>query len=306
VISFRYHVVSILAVLLALAAGVALGGGPLSDLGSGGDNVTKRAEARSRELNKRLDEAGLTNSFQDEFAQGLSAGAVSSSLTSRPVVLITMPGADEKVVSSLTDLVGTAGGSVSGTYAVQPTLVSDGEKSLVDTLGSQLVERPEGKDAAASAPTYERMGQLIGRAVASTKDTGEAVDSSATDLLSSLKGADLLTQDAGEGKRGSLVMVVLGEEPANPDESDKIFGGLMTGLAGQSDGVVLAGTTRSGDDGLLAILRSDAAFSASVSTADSAETTAGRIAAVLALAADGGGTTGQYGAFGIDGALPRG
>jgi hypothetical protein len=306
VISFRYHVVSILAVLLALAAGVALGGGPLSDLGRGGDDATERAEARSLELTRRLDEAGLTDSFQDEFAQDLSAGAVRGSLTSRPIVLITMPGAEEKVVSSLSDLVGEAGGSVSGAYDVRPTLVSESEKSLVDTLGSQLAERPEGKDIAASAPTYERMGQLIGRAVASITDAGGAADNTAKDLLSSLKGADLLVRDEGSGTRGSLVIVVLGDEPESPDESDKIFSGLMTGLAEQCDGVVLAGTTRSGDDGLLAVLRDDVAFSANVSTADSTDTTAGRIAAVLALAADGRGTTGHYGAFGIDGPLPRG
>jgi hypothetical protein len=306
VISFRYHVVSILAVLLSLAAGVALGGGPLSDLGRGSDQATERAQERNQELSSRLDEADLTDSFQDEFAQDLSAGAVSGSLASRPVVLITMPGADEKVVSSLSDLVGEAGGSLSGTFAVQPPLVSATEKSLVDTLGSQLVEQPEGKDVAASAPTYERMGELIGRAVASVKDAGEAADGSAKDLLSSLKGADLLTQKAGEGTRGSLVIVVLGDEPAKPDETDKIYGGLMTGIAEQCDAVVLAGTTTSGNDGLLAALRGDVTFSANVSTADSTDTTAGRIAAVLALAADGRGTTGHYGAFGIDGALPRG
>lgn len=305
-ISFRYHVVSILAVLLALAAGVALGGGPLSDLGRGGDDATERAEARSQELTRRMDEAALTDSFQDEFAQALAAGAVNGSLASRPVVMITMPGADEAVVSSLSDLVGEAGGSVSGTYAVQPALVSDSEKSLVDTLGSQLVERPEGKDVAASAPTYERMGQLIGRAVASVTDAGGAADTTSKDLLSSLRGAELLVREGGSGTRGSLVIVVLGDEPVNPDESDKIFSGLLTGLAEKSDGVVLAATTRSGDDGLLAVLRDDVSFSANVSTADSTDSAAGRIAAVLALAADGGGTTGHYGAFGIDGPLPRG
>jgi hypothetical protein len=306
VISFRYHVVSILAVLLALAAGVALGGGPLSDIGRGGDDATERAEERSQELTRRLDEAGLTDSFQDEFAQALAAGAVSGSLSGRPVTIITMPGADEAVVSSLGDLVEAAGGSVSGTYAVQPTLISDSEKSLVDTLGSQLVERPEGKDIPASAPTYERMGQLIGRAVATVTDAGGPEDTAAKDLLSSLRGAELLVREGGSGTRGSLVIVVLGDEPVSPDESDKIFSGLLIGLADKSDGVVFAATTRSGEDGLLAVLRDDVTFSANVSTADSTDTTAGRIAAVLALAADGRGTTGHYGAFGIDGPLPRG
>lgn len=305
-ISFRYHVVSLLAVLLALAAGVALGGGPLSDVGGGGDDAAERAEARNQELSRQLDEADTNDSFQDEFAQALANGAVSGVLANRPVVMITLPGADEKVVDSLIDLVGAAGGSLTGLYAVQPTLVSEDEKSLVDTLGSQLVERPEGKDVDATAPTYERMGQLIGRAVASITDAGGASDNTSRDLLSSLKGADLLVREQGAGTRGSLVLVVLGEEPAEPDESDKIFGGLLNGLAEQCDGVLLAGSTRSGDTGLVSVLRGDVTFSANVSTADSAETTAGRIAAVLGLAEDARGTTGHYGAFGIDGALPRG
>jgi hypothetical protein len=306
VISFRYHVVSLLAVLLALAAGVALGGGPLSDVGGGDDDAAERSESRSQELSRQLDAADANDSFQDEFAQGLANSALGGALTGRPVVMITLPGADEKVVDSLTDLVGAAGGSLTGSYAVQSTLVSNGEKSLVDTLGSQLVEQPEGKDVDAAAPTYERMGQLIGRAVASVTDAGGAGDTTSTDLLSSLKGADLLVREQGSGTRGSLVIVVLGDEPAEPDESDKIYGGLLTGIAEQCDGVMLAGSTGSGDTGLVSVLRDDVTFSANVSTADSAETTAGRIAAVLGLAQDGRGTTGHYGAFGIDGAVPRG
>ena len=48
VISFRYHVVSLVAVFLALAVGVALGGGPLGELGRAEPARPAAADARPR------------------------------------------------------------------------------------------------------------------------------------------------------------------------------------------------------------------------------------------------------------------
>jgi len=306
VISFRYHVVSIVAVLLALAAGVALGGGPLSEIGRGGDEVAQRAEARSAELSRRLDAADEAGSFQDDFAETLATRSVGGVLASRPVSLVTMPGADEQVVKSLTDLLKQSGAVVGGSYAVLPRLLDGGEKSLVDTMGSQLREQLNVTGVAGSAPTYERMGGLLARAVSSGKDTGEPLDDPARELLSSLKSAELFAQTGAAEVRGSVVLVVLGDEPADPDQADSVYGGLLTGLAGQGDAVVVTGDTASARDGVLKILRDDVAVAGNVSSVDSDQTAAGRVAAVLALAADAKGTVGHYGATGIDGALPRG
>lgn len=305
-ISFRYHVVSLLAVLLALAAGVALGGGPLSEIGRSGDDAAERAEERNVELSQRLDAAGSTDAFEDEFAQSLSPRIVGGKLTNRPVVVVSMPGADKDVVASVTDLLGEAGASVTGTYDVLPRLLDPEEKSLVDTMSTQLIETTKVTTVASSAPSYIRIGGLIGRAIASTQDTGAAGDQVSQDILSSVKGADLFVTTKGGEARGSLVVVVLGDEPEDAAESGNLVGGLLTGLAAQSDGVVVAGSTTSAETGLLAALRDDVAVSANVSSADSADTVAGRVAAVLALATDAAGTSGHYGAAGIDGALPRG
>jgi hypothetical protein len=306
VISFRYHVVSLVAVLLALAAGVALGGGPLSELGRSDEDATASADERNAELADRLDVAGRTDAFQDEFTEVLAPRLVGGSLTNRPVVVVTLPGADEKVVTSIEDLLDDAGASVAGEYAVLPRLLDASEKSLVNTMSSQLIESLKAKSVAASAPTYDRIGGLVGRAIATEKDNGEEVDSPSQDILSSVKGADLFVTEQGGDTRGSLVVVVLGDEHADLGDTAGVVGGFLTGIASQSDGVVVAGSTQSADDGLLGALRDDVTFSANVSSADSADTVAGRVAALMALSTDARGTTGHYGADGIDGAIPRG
>lgn len=304
-ISFRYHIVSMVAVLLALAAGVALGGGPLSEIGRGGDESAKKVEQRNVELTQQLNQAGVADVFQDEFAEQTSSRVVRGTL-GRPVVLVTMPGADDDQVKSLSDLVARAGGKVAATYAVQSRLVDPNEKSLVDKLGIQVIQDVEDTGVRPSAPAYDRMGRLIGFAVATTNDRGEAAGPAAKDILSSLRGAEILTRTGGGDQRGSLVLVVLGDEPSDPAIVDNVYSGLLVGLATAADGVAVLGSTGSAENGLLKALRDDVSFSANVSSADSGQTMAGQVAVILALGADARGKVGQYGAAGIDGVVPRG
>lgn len=306
-ISFRYHVVSLVAVLLALAVGVALGGGPLSEIGRGaGDAATERAESRFAELEGRLDLAESTAAFQDDVAGSLGQRAIGSALSGRPVSILAMPGVEEPLLSSLGDLIGQAGGSVAGTYAVQPGMVAPDGKSLVDTMSTQVLENVEGTEIPAEATTYDRMGQLVGRAVATEEEGGTRSDGPAGDILSSLRGAELLTTSTGGQVRGSLVLLVLGDEPADPEGVENIVGGLATGIGAQSDGIVVAGTTASAAEGVLGLLRDQVSFTANVSSVDSVQTVTGRVATVLALGAAGAGDPGHFGALGIDGAVPRG
>lgn len=305
-ISFRYHIVSIAAVLLALAAGVALGGGPLSELGRPSDAAGERAEGRAEELARELESTEETAAFQDAFASATASRALSGELEGREVAVVALPSADEEVTTSLTRLVQQAGGSVSGSYQAQPGLVAADGKSLVDTLGAQILESVDGTDVPAEASTYDRMGQLIGRAVAAGGEGGARVDGAADDILSSLRGAELLTGSSDTGNRGSLVLLVLGSQPPEGEGVQNIVGGLATGLGTQADGMVVAGTTGSATNGILGLLRDEVSFTSNVSSVDSVQTVSGRVATVLGLAEDLRNEPGHYGAVGIDGALPRG
>ncbi|CUR59024.1 conserved exported hypothetical protein [metagenome] len=302
-ISFRQHLVSLVAVFLALAVGVVLGGGPLSDLGR--TTADEAADASGTATQDPAAEAAAA--FTGDYALATAPGTLAGDLEGQTVVLVTLPGADAAVTKQLGSLVSAGGGTVVGQYAVQPALVDPGEKSLVDTLGSQLVTSLKGVDVPADATTYVRMGRLLGLGVATRTPAGAPRDANADSVVESLTGAELLTTTGNAAKRGSLVLVVMGDEPTDPEAGgDVIMSGLTTGLAQVTRGVVVAGSTASADTGELAQLREDEALTATVSTTDSVQTTAGQVTAVLALAAAQNGDVGAFGASGADGAVPAG
>lgn len=300
----RHHSVSLLAVLLALALGVALGGGPLSDLGKAvaDDNGSARdADA----LAARLAAEKAAGDYRDQVTDALVPAAVQGQLTGRPVSIVTLAGADQKVVAELALAVEQAGGTVTGQYDARPDLVAPDKKSLVDTLSKQVADSVSDTGVAPDATTYDRMGQLIGRALATAEPRGEATDQASTDILGSLRGAKLMSPPADATQRGSLVLLVLGSEPTDTAGETNIYGGLLTGLAARANGVVVAGTTGSATGGLLKTLRAEPGVTEAVSTVDSVQTASGRLAAVLALAQEKQIGPRHYGAEGVDGVLPQ-
>jgi len=297
VISFRSHVVSLLAVFLALAVGVVLGGGPLSEVGRGAtaDDVT----AAQHEASQARTEAKQATAFADSFALTTAGRTLAHGLDGQTVVVLAMPGADDDQVAAVTGLVDTAGGTVVGRYQLQASLFDADQGSLVDTLGSQLTDLYQ-KDAP-SLTTYPRIGRLLGTGVSTSSVAGNDFDSGAVAIRESLKGADLVTEIGDPVRRGALVLVVLGAEPATDSGVDMMLSGVAAGLAQVARGVVVAGSTGSAQSGLLAALRG--ADAKDVSTADSLETAPGQVGAVLALIAASGGSVGSYGASGSDGAV---
>jgi hypothetical protein len=292
VISFRTHVVSLVAVLLALAAGVALGGGPLSEVG--------RSALASAPTTEQQQETAQTATFGDRFAATSAAKLYAGGLDTHPVALVTLPGSDEEVVGGLVGEVERAGGNLTATYAAEPALLEPAEKSLVDTLGSQLMTQLGSGVVEESAPTYERLGELLARAIAGTEKTGAPVDEDASAIRQSLAGAELVAAPDGDPKRAALVLVVLGD-----DVDDDVLSGLLAGLAAGSVGVVAVGDTESGADGDVAALRTSP-VAADVATVDGADTDLGRVTATLALIRSLKTSGGAFGASGSDGAVPLG
>jgi hypothetical protein len=284
VISYRHHIVSLVAVFLALAVGVVLGGGPLSDLGRD-DRAASAAVAE-----KRTERAA---DYGDLFATTSASTLYAGRLKSHPVAIVTMPGADGDVVTALTDQVAAAGGQVAGTYAVRSGLTDPSQKSLVDTLGSQLVTQLGGSAVDTDASTYVRLGQLLGLAVA----PGDLDAGDVQAIRESLAGADLVGSPKG-AKAAGLVLVVLGDrtDPA-------ILGGVAAGLAAKAPLVVAGETGTAAPDGDLGGLRSDAAAER-VTTVDGVESPLGQVSATLALIRSLTTQGGAFGAAGSDGAVP--
>jgi hypothetical protein len=289
-ISFRQHVVTLVAVFLALALGVVLGGGPLSEVGR--DALT----STSAQTKPRSGEDA--SAFGDAFATATATRLYDKQLAGRSVALVSVPGADQRVIESLIGQIEHAGGTLEGTYALQPALVDPGEKSLVDTLGSQLMTQLDSEAADEDAPTYERLGQLLGTAIATEEKDGAGVGGNTPSIRQSLAGADLVVSPEQDVGRAPLVLVVLGH-----DTDDNILGGLVAGLASRALGVVVAGDTRSGANGDVAALRKQPE-AGKVTTVDGVELGVGQVTTTLALVQSLTDKGGSFGASGSDGAVP--
>ncbi|MCW2738762.1 copper transporter [Nocardioides sp.] len=298
-ITLRHHVLTIVAVFLALAAGIVLGGGPLSDVGP-----SVAASRADQDDAAASGEGQAAADYNDAFLSALGPAMVSGRLAERSVAIVTVPGADEQLVTALTDSVTSAGGTVSARYSLGEDLVDPGQKSLVDTLGSQLLTQQGGDAVAADASTYDRIGQLLGLAVSTKEAAGVDVTGKSRAIVDAVTGAGLMEAPGDVARRAPLVLLVLGTDAAD-EGSDAVLAGLAEGLAAQAAGVVVVGTLQDGADGQLGRLRADPAASV-VASVDGIDTQAGRTTTIIALQRSLTTPGGSFGAAGADGAVPLG
>lgn len=292
-ITFRHFITTIVALFLALAVGIALGGGPLSDITDVGPAPVATTE--------QTEEPAAA--YAESFVGAVGPALTGAQLAERSVAVVTAPGVNEETLSALVEQVSAAGGTITGRYVLSDDLVSPDQKALVDTLGAQLMTQQ--KDAvAADATTYDRIGELLGLAVATTSPEGDEVSDPQSRIVETLVGADLMSLEGSAEQRAPLVLLVLGTEPA-AEGGDAILAGLATGLSRAAAGVVVAGTLADGGEGQVGRLRAEP-VSAEVATVDGIDTVAGRVTTVLALGRALETPGGAFGATGADGPAPLG
>jgi hypothetical protein len=274
---------TIAAVVLALAVGIALGAGPLAG---------KAEDALFASSTEHQPSAAAGDGFGDAAAHQVGTRLYADRLSGQPVALLALPGADPDTVKALGAEVVRAGGAPPTVWTAGPSLTSSGNMTLVDTLGSQLLDQLGKRAADPAAPAYERMGQLIGSAIASRRSGGEPGGADVQPIRQSLSAAKLVSGHTDSTRLAPVVLVVLGH-----DTDDRIVSGLLTGLHSRTRGLVVSAGERRGD-------LTAAASVAAVTTVDGVDRPLGRLAAVLAAIRSLDTPGGSFGASGADGALP--
>lgn len=309
-ISFRYHIVSIVSVFLALAVGVALGGGPLNR--EVDNTLVEQVQAdrtRKAELRSQLAALSTTNAFGDEFAETIAPGLVGGILKDRTVSFLVLPGAQQTEVSALGEMVQVAGGTVGGTVRIGDTFLDVENRQLVDELGTQLLAGADGVSVPADASGYEQVGTLLARAVGTDEPGGAPVDGTAESILAGLSTAGLLSTGEDLKRRGDLVVVVAGPGEGGPQEvqgASSIVTTVANALDAGTAGVVVAGPIASARGaGVIRAIRDDVVAARDVSTVDVLGRTAARVVVAMALAGQKNDQTGHFGAVdAADGAMP--
>lgn len=310
-ITFRYHIVTVVSLFLALAIGIAIGGGPLK--GEVDNSLVTQVENDRRtiaDLQGRLDGADTAAAYNDAVAEALAPDVLADRLAGHGVAVVVLPGADPATVDGLGERVRAAGGEVVGSYRLAPALLDRAQRGLVEDLAARLVTEVPDLAGVADASGYEQAGALIVRAIATAEDGPVEVDRSASAVLAGLSTAGLVTADGTPEARADLVLVVAGPGPQAelPSGAGTVLADLADAFSAGAAGVVLAGPTRAArPDGLLAAARRDLRTSSRVSTVDSANLVAGQVVTVLTLAGALAGEVGHHGAVGASGgAAPAG
>jgi Copper transport outer membrane protein, MctB len=307
VISFRYHLVSLAAVLLALAAGIVLGAGPLDEqLGGTSSASSSEQQAKLDALNGKVTDAQARVAYDDAAAAALAPAVLPGTLAGKTVVVVVTPGTDGAQVDELVKAVETAGGKVTGEVDVQRAWYAPDQATVLDSLTTQLL--PDGQALPSGGPYVKAGSALASALVTNAAHPSTKADETSVTLLTGFEEGGFIKVSGTPAVRAQLALVVSPEQVVKGDTADAANDTLLPLVAAldSGQGAVLAGPTGSAKPGgLVAAMRSSAPVRRAVSSDDVADTASGVIATVLALTQQVGGTTGQYGVGpGADAAMP--
>ena len=300
-IDFRYHLVSLIAVFLAVALGIVIGttalNAPILEDLEG--EVAALAEDK-RELETQTQKLQAQVDTGDAFGQAVAPALVAGSLAGRSVVLVAT-GEDVAVetVEELTTLVGEAGGTVTGTIRLQPGYTDPAGAAEVQSYvtGPGL---PTGVTLPETDDTGQLVGSLLGQVLMRPAAPGATVPDTAalSSVLAGLRALDVLDVESASVTPADFAVLLTAGAPAEEDGAQRTdtLVDLALALDAAGSGAVVAGDAASaGDPGLVGVIRADPEDSAAVSTVDNVDTAPGRISTVLALGREGAGTSGAYG-----------
>ncbi|WP_017589802.1 copper transporter [Nocardiopsis ganjiahuensis] len=318
-IDFRYHLVSIVAVFLALTVGLVLGTTMLQDpLLNTLKSETADLRGQSEELRAERDDSELLNAGADQFTDAVAGSVLEGRLLDRRVVLVAAPGADEEVVRALGGRVEDAGAEVVGQLLFEEAFLDSGSATFVDELAFQVSDDP----GDLSGNPYDKAGTELGRALAARggadedgeetkekeEDPEEETDGEtdgeedradghdANAVLSAFAEGGLLTVEGSPARSADTVVVVApaaGAPEEDEERANTALAGLTAALHRQVGPTVLAGGTDSGrQGGLVAHAR---AQEPSYATVDVVGRPTGDLVVVLALADSLDGSGSAYG-----------
>ncbi len=219
---YRYHALSLAAVLFALALGVLIGVaiGDSNLVSSAKSGIVHDLESEISAAHQQLSQQQGHVASEEAFANGLYPLAVHGLLSHRSVGLVFLGGSSERIDGLVHDAVTEAGGQVPSVVAVSEPLDLGGIEQ--DAAGTHF------QSLAASPETLERFGYVVGRQLVSGGHhvDGELLSRVRSSLLSSFDGQ--LTHLDG--------VVVVRAEPADmsapQSEASTAFDtGLLAGIA---------------------------------------------------------------------------
>jgi hypothetical protein len=303
-IDFRYHIVSLIAVFLALALGLFLGSTTLqstvtNNLHRQADRVTgenRALGAQNKVLNNQLTDSRA-------FISAVGPYAVANRLPGASVALVSAPGVNSDDRAAFTAELAAAGATVSADVQLQSAYLDPTQDAELGGLAEQL--RLPGHNLPTANGSTEISSELA--AVLAERPGHRPVSRTHVEsTLSALADGKFISVAGNPPTHPATLALMLVPAPngslsqANAQTQDTILLALAAQLQRLTTSLVVAGPTQTPlvAGGPLAAIAADSTLSKTVSTVDlgnaDQDAAAGRVSVVLALA-DPAAKPGSYG-----------
>ncbi|SCL29389.1 copper transporter [Micromonospora inyonensis] len=282
-INFRYHVVSLTAVFLALAIGLVVGTAALN--GPVADSLKERVSSLSKDnqqMRQAVNNLQRELEMEEDFAAEMAQAFLPGTLTGKRVLVLSLPtGRDH--TEGVVKMLQTAGATVTARMDVQDKFVSpDNNNNLLELTATAA--GPTG------APTANLPGNGHGVETSSAllanvllDRTPAVTDADRKAVLASYANAGYVTSAEPVTGPAEAVVLVSGQPYVDKDADRKDES--VVKIAEQFDRtgtLVVAGNGSAGGN-VVAVVRGDPVLSQSISTVDNGNTPQGQLVSVMAL-----------------------
>ena len=311
-IDFRYHLVSLISVFLALAVGIVLGAGPLKE--AIGDTLSGEVDAlrsRAADLRTELDATEADLALSEEAFAAAAPDLLDGVMSRRRVAVISVGDVAPSVVEAVVERLGQGGAEVTATVQLTEAWTDPARRSYRQSLAGTLVDYldpvPE-----PSVGTPVELAEALAQSLSTHEPTDpDVLSADAQVVFGLLTEAGLVVVD-GTVTVPADGFVVLAEplvaetppadgepEPVDPDvaahREEVVATTLQVSAAAQlrSRGAVVA----SGEAIVGAVFDAlrDTTRMPRVNTVESVDTVLGQVSVVLALGARMDGAVGHFG-----------
>lgn len=302
-IDFRYHLVSLISVFLALAVGIILGAGPLQ--GAIGETLTEQVDALRAErtdLRTELDATQTALDGDERYIEAAGAQLVTGALQDQRVAIVQLGEVPQDDADGVLNQLTTAGANVVSTSVLTDSWTDAAEESSNETVAGGLranlgTAAPEGDDPSAI------LGAALALALTGTEN-GTERSAQALDLEVQLERLGYIEAGDEQTEPAQALVLLVGSsaqpqattdgatEAAEP--TPDVWTSVTRAAQEISGAAVLAGPTDEPGDTVQAV-RDDEDIAAEVTTVSGINRLAGRINVPLAVAARLDDIVGQYG-----------
>jgi hypothetical protein len=283
-INFRYHVVSLTAVFLALAIGLVVGtaalNGPASDALHDRVNALSQQNQQYRaQVSQLQDEADN----QEQFAEAAAPYILASKLSGRRVLIVSQPSANSNV-RGVQDMLTLAGAKVTGQVEIEDKFTDpNNSQQLLDLADATLNSLPT---ALTNVPLNSNGVETATFLLASVlvDHTPAIPHATIRSVLKAFSQDNFIVTNGDPTGPAEAVVFVAGSPYTDSQSADKNTAVLT--LATQLDTVsplVVAANGTAGSGNVIKAIRTDPTLSKTISTVDNVATPQGRVTTVLAL-----------------------